>query len=67
MPIEVAAAREEEITLGEDMMQVYTEVESELNRLRWRIHRAENKARIMDDDIDRLRYIQEELQQILML
>ncbi|MBN2299028.1 MAG: MBL fold metallo-hydrolase [Deltaproteobacteria bacterium] len=66
MPIEVTAAREEEVTIGEDMIQVYAEVEGELNRLRWRIHRAENKDRITEEDIDRLRYIQEELQQILM-
>jgi len=67
IPIEVAAAKDEEVMFAEDMIQVYAEVESELNRLRWRIHRAENKDRITDDDIDRLRYIQEEIRQILMV
>ena len=65
MPIEVAAAPEEVVSLGEDMLQVYTEVEHELSRLKWRIKRVENREKISDEDVDRLRYIQEELQQIL--
>ncbi len=65
-PIEVAAAGEEVVNLGEDMLRVYAEVEKELGRVKARIQRAESRQRIVDEDIDRLRYIQEELQQILM-
>lgn len=66
MPIEVAAGEQEVVTLDSDMVQVYAEVAEEISRLKWRIQRAENKEEITDEDIDRLRYIQEELQQILM-
>jgi len=65
MPIEVAAAPEEVVTLGEDMLQVYAGVENEISQLKWRIKRAENREKITDEDIDRLRYIQEELRQML--
>jgi metallo-beta-lactamase family protein len=65
-PIEVAPpAPEEVVNLGDDMLQVYQAVSSELDQLRWRIKRADGRIRISEEDIDRLRYIQEELQQIL--
>jgi metallo-beta-lactamase family protein len=65
LPIEVAPAKEEVVALDEDMTQVYAEMESEVARLKWRIKRAENKERITEEDIDRLKYIHDELQQIL--
>jgi metallo-beta-lactamase family protein len=65
-PIEVAApAVEEEINLGGDMLQVYQQVARELEQLQGRIHRADGRVKITEEEIDRLRYIQEELQQIL--
>jgi hypothetical protein len=47
------------------MLQAYQAVSSELDQLMWRIKRADGRIKIAEDDIDRLRYIEEELQQIL--
>jgi len=66
MPIEVAPAEQEVVALDKDMLQVYAGVEEEISRLKWRIKREGNREKITDEDIDRLRYIQEELQQILL-
>lgn len=64
-PIEVAAPAVEEVDLGQDMLQVYQQVSRELERLQERIRQADGRVRITEEDIDRLKYIQEELQQIL--
>lgn len=64
-PIEVAPAKEEALTLGDDMFQVYRSVAGELEQLQWRIKHADGRIRITEEDIDRLKYIQEELRQIL--
>jgi len=64
-PIETAKPKEEKPAVKEDMLQVHNEVMNELERLKWRIQRVENKDKITEEEIDRLRYIQEELQQIL--
>ncbi len=64
-PIEVGRPKEEKPTIGEDMLQIHAEVLSELERLKWRIQRVENREKITEEEIDRLKYIQEELQQIL--
>jgi metallo-beta-lactamase family protein len=63
--VEVSKASEEKFTLGTDLLQVHAGVQSELEKLKWRIQRAENRDKITEEEIDRLRYIQEELQQIL--
>ncbi|HNY66137.1 MAG TPA: MBL fold metallo-hydrolase [Deltaproteobacteria bacterium] len=64
-PIEVSKPKEEKFSPEEDILQVHASVMSELERLKWRIQRLENRDRITEEEIDRLRYIQEELQQIL--
>lgn len=64
-PIEVSKPKEREVLPEEDILQVHASVMSELERLKWRIQRLENRDRITEEEIDRLRYIQEELQQIL--
>ena len=65
-PIEIVPpAPEEVVNLGEDMLQAYQAVSSELDQLMWRIKRADGRIKITEEDIDRLRYIQEELKQIL--
>lgn len=53
------------VDLRSDMLSAYADVERHLSSLREKIAREENRARITDEDIDRLRYIQEELTQIL--
>ena len=58
-PVEVKPA------LGEDLLKVHAGVLSELEKLKRRIERAETREKITEEEIDRLRYIQEELQQIL--
>jgi len=47
------------------MLQAYQSVVGELEQLKWRIRRADGRIRITEEDIDRLKYIQEELRQIL--
>ena len=64
-PIEVAPAKEEVLDLSDDMLQAYQSVVGELEQLKWRIRRADGRIRITEEDIDRLKYIQEELRQIL--
>ena len=65
-PIEIVPpAPEEVVNLGEDMLQAYQAISSELDQLMWRIKRADGRIKITEEDIDRLRYIQEELKQIL--
>jgi hypothetical protein len=63
--VEVSRAAEEKSTLGTDILKVHAGVLTELEKLKWRIQRAENHEKITEDELDRLRYIQEELQQIL--
>jgi metallo-beta-lactamase family protein len=63
--VEVSKASEEKFAVGEDILKVHANIQSELEKLKWRIQRAENHDKITEEELDRLRYIQEELQQIL--
>ncbi len=63
--VEVKRVGEERPAIGDGMLKAYEDVSAELERLKWRIKRAENRDRITEEEIDRLRYIQDELQQIL--
>jgi metallo-beta-lactamase family protein len=51
--------------LKADMMTVYADVQRQIDALRARIEKDVNLVRITDDEIDRLRYIEEELSEIL--
>ncbi|HQI01483.1 MAG TPA: MBL fold metallo-hydrolase [Deltaproteobacteria bacterium] len=63
--VEIKRAGDEKLVLGNGMLKAYEDVSAELERLKWRIKRAENRDRITEEEIERLRYIQDELQQIL--
>jgi len=55
----------EVVDLRADMLGAYAAVEKQLTTLRLKIEKEENRARITDEDIDRLKYIEEELKEIL--
>ncbi len=55
----------EVVDLRADMLSAYAAVEKQLTTLRLKIEKEENRARITDEDIDRLKYIEEELKEIL--
>ena len=48
-----------------DMLAVFADVERQLSILKKRIEKDENRVRITDEEIDRLRYVEEELGGIL--
>ncbi|HDP26188.1 MAG TPA: MBL fold metallo-hydrolase [Deltaproteobacteria bacterium] len=64
-PYEVSTIEEKPLDLGAELMSAYADVERELGVLRTRIENQQYRARISDEEIDRLRYIQEEIQSIL--
>jgi metallo-beta-lactamase family protein len=63
--VEAPVREEAPADLKADMMTVYADVQRQIDALRVRIQKEANLARITDDEIDRLRYIEEELREIL--
>ena len=48
-----------------DMLTVIVDVERQMEALKRRIEQAANQPRITEDEVDRLKYIEEELREIL--
>lgn len=63
--VEVKRAGEEKLAIGDGMLKIHADVSAELEKLKWRIKRAENQEKITEEELERLKYIQDELQQIL--
>ena len=65
MPLEVEEEREAPIDYSQRMLNNIIDLEKELNKLKKRIQVKEAKEKINEDDVDKLKYVQEELQDIL--
>jgi len=62
---EIPVAKETPSDPRADMVNALIDVEKEFATLKQRIEKEANRAKISDEDIDRLKYIQEELQALL--
>ena len=65
MPLEVQEEKEIPIDYGRTMLNNIIDLEKELDRLKRRIREKGVKEKINEDDVDKLKYVQEELQDIL--
>ncbi|MEA3223445.1 MAG: MBL fold metallo-hydrolase [Thermodesulfobacteriota bacterium] len=65
IPFEAKAAEIEAIDFSKDMLSAYADVEHELIMLKRRIDSVENREKISEEDVERLKNIQEDLQIIL--
>jgi metallo-beta-lactamase family protein len=59
------AVAEVPVDLRSDMMGVFAGIERQISMLKGKIEKEGDRARVTDEDIDRLKYIQEELNEIL--
>ncbi len=65
MPVEVTAPAEAGPAVGEAFIQTLTSLERKLEAIKQEISRKAAEGRIGEEDLDRLKYVEEELTQIL--